>query len=193
LGSINADVRAPVHDDLCVAGELSAQQAAILRRAPFTYEAVGATVSARPPGFDWLERSATLVRRDFDAVSADLLMWRLHERAGLRVQASESPLKLDTVVLMYLGLRRAAIRLPCRVAYVINEPQLRGFAYGTLPGHPEAGEERFVLQQHSDETISIAITAFSRPTSRLARLGGPRTRKVQEMMTTRYLRALDRL
>jgi uncharacterized protein (UPF0548 family) len=185
-------VRAPVHNDVPMAvGELPAQRAAMMRAAPFTYEQVGATASGRPAGYDWLERSAPLVRRDFEGASTDLLMWRLHERAGLRVQTSDSPLRQDTVVLMHLGLGAAFIRIPCRVAYVINELTLRGFAYGTLPGHPESGEERFVVEQHSDGTISIAITAFSRPASRLATLGGPVTRRVQELMTTRYLRALD--
>ena len=174
------------------AGELPAQRAAILRAAPFSYQHVGATASGRPAGYDWLDRSAPLVRRDFEGASTDLFMWRLHERAGLRVQASESPLRQDTVVLMHLGLGRASVRIPCRVAYVINEPSLRGFAYGTLPGHPESGEERFVLERHGEGTITIAITAFSHPASRLAALGGPFTRKVQQLMTTRYLRALDR-
>lgn len=173
------------------ASELSAQQAELLRAAPLTYEHVGATATGRPEGYDWLERSARLIRRDFETASTDLFTWQLHERAGLRVQASESPLGPDTVVLMHLGLGPVFIRVPCRVVYVINAPLLRGFAYGTLPGHPEAGEERFVLEQHGDGTISLTITAFSRPASRLARLGGPLTRTVQQMMTTRYLRALD--
>ncbi|WP_211222115.1 DUF1990 family protein [Nocardioides halotolerans] len=173
-------------------GELPAQLVAMLRAAPFTYDQVGATASDRPAGYDWLERSAPLVRRDFEGASTDLFMWRLHERAGLRVQTSESPLRQDTVVLMHLGLGPASVRIPCRVAYVIKEPTLRGFAYGTLPGHPESGEERFVLEQHGDGSITIAITAFSHPASRLATLGGPFTRRVQQLMTSRYLRALDR-
>ena len=134
-----------------------------------------------------------LIRRDFEDASNDLFRWRLQERAGLRVQASESPLRRDTVVLMHLGLGRASLRIPCRVVYVINEPSLRGFAYGTLPGHPEAGEERFVLEEHDDGSISIAISAFSRPASRLTTFGGPLARKAQQLMTTRYLRALDSL
>lgn len=143
-------------------GELSVQQAARLRAAPFTYKQVGATAFGRQAGYDWFHRSASLIRRDFEAASEDLLTWRLHERAGLRVQASESPLRRDTVVLMHLGLGFAAVRIPCRVAYVINEPTMRGFAYGTLAGHPESGEERFALEQHPDGVITIAITAFSR-------------------------------
>jgi len=173
-------------------GELPEEQAARLRAAPFTYGPIGKTACGRPAGYAWVERSATLVRRDFEAAAMDLFTWRLHERAGLRVQASESPLRSDTVVLMRLGIGPASIRFPCRVVYVINQPQLRGFAYGTLPGHPEAGEERFTLEQHGDGTIRITITAFSRPASRLARLGGPLTRSVQRRMTLRYLHALDR-
>jgi uncharacterized protein (UPF0548 family) len=163
----------------------------MLRAAPFTYDEVGATAFGPQAGYEWLEHSAPLVRRDFEGASTDLFRWRLHELTGLRVQASESPLRQNTVVLMHLGLGPASLRIPCRVAYVINEPTLRGFAYGTLPGHPESGEERFVLEQHSDGTITIAITAFSRPASRLAKLGGSLTRRVQQTMTTRYLRALD--
>lgn len=173
-------------------GELPARQAARLRAAPFTYEQVGATVSGRPAGHGWLERSAPLIRRDFEGACKDLFTWRLQERAGLRVQASESPLREDTVVLMRLGLGPASVRIPCRVVYVVNEPKLRGFAYGTLPGHPESGEERFVLQQHADGSINISITAFSHPATRLTRLGGPLARQAQQVMTTRYLRALDR-
>jgi uncharacterized protein (UPF0548 family) len=75
-----------------------------------------------------LERSEPLARRDFEDAATDLFMWRLHERAGLRVQASEAPLRQDTVVLMHLGLGPASIQIPCRVAYVIDEPMRRGFA-----------------------------------------------------------------
>lgn len=94
---------------------------------------------------------------------------------------------------MRLGVGPAAVRIPCRVAYVVDEPTRRGFAYGTLPGHPESGEELFVLRQHGEGTLTIEISAFSRPATRLAKLGGPLTRRVQQAMTTRYLRALDRI
>ena len=92
--------------------ELPAQRVAILRAAPFTYEQVGATASRRPAGYEWVERSASLVRRDFEGASTDLFMWRVQERAGLRVQASECPLRQDTVVLMHLGLGPASVRIP---------------------------------------------------------------------------------
>lgn len=166
-------------------------RAARLRSADYTYGPVGQTACGPPSGFDWFQRSATLTRRDFETAAADLFMWRLHERAGLRVWASDAPLRADTVVLMRLGAGPASLRIPCRVAYVVDEPGLRGFAYDTLPGHPEAGEERFVLRQHDDGSIELTISGFSRPASRLAKIGGPVSRRVQNFMTGRYLRALD--
>jgi uncharacterized protein (UPF0548 family) len=84
-----------------------------------------------------------------------------------------------------------ALRNPCRVVYVVNESDERGFAYGTLPGHPEAGEERFLLRRHEGGRIELTVSAFSRPASALARAGGPLSQKVQDAMTLRYLRALD--
>jgi uncharacterized protein (UPF0548 family) len=42
------------------------------------------------------------------------------------------------------------MRAPCRVIYTITEPRRKGFAYGTLPGHPESGEEAFTISQCDD-------------------------------------------
>ncbi len=72
----------------------------------------------------------------------------------------------------------------------MDEPRRRGFAYGTLPGHPESGEEAFIVEQHDDDSVTFTITAFSRPATWLARLGGPLGRAVQDRVTARYLRAL---
>lgn len=163
-----------------------------LLAAPYSYEAVGETAVGPVAGFQWLERSVTLQRRDFDAAARDLLSWQLQARSGLRVQASHTPLRDGSVVLMRLGVGRLALRIPCRVVYVVEETDLRGFAYGTLPGHPVVGEERFVLRRHADGRLEVAISAFSRPASPLAKLGGPIGRLAQHAMLRRYLSALDR-
>lgn len=69
-----------------------------------------------------------------------------------------------------MGVGPLALRIPCRVIYVIDEPERSGFAYGTLPGHPESGEELFLLQWHEDGQIAFTITAFSKGGSLPARL-----------------------
>ena len=98
-----------------------------------------------------------------------------------------------TVVLMRWGPGALSVRIACRVVDVTDEPRRRGFAYGTLPGHPEAGEERFLVEQAEGGRILFTITAYSRPATTLARLGGPISRAAQSVMTQRYLRALDRV
>lgn len=172
-------------------GRLEARDVADLRASPLTYEPVGAS-GAPPPGYHQLRRSVVLKRRDFDGATADLLTWRVHDRAGLRVRASEIPLEQGTVVLMRLGFGALSLKIPCRVVDLIDEPGRRGFVYGTLPGHPEAGEEQFLLEQHADGRISFTIAAYAKPASPLAKFGGPASRLAQLVMTKRYLTALDR-
>jgi uncharacterized protein (UPF0548 family) len=92
---------------------------------------------------------------------------------------------------MRLGFGPIGASIPCRVVYLIEEPDRHGFAYGTLPGHPEAGEELFLLERGDDGSASFTIRAFSRPATVLTRLGGPVARAVQRAMTGRYLRAIE--
>jgi uncharacterized protein (UPF0548 family) len=68
----------------------------------------------------------------------------------------------------------------------------RGFAYGTLPGHPERGEEAFLVRRHHGAAVTFTITAFSRPASALARAAGPVGRGIQRRITGRYLSAIQR-
>ena len=91
-----------------------------------------------------------------------------------------------------LGLPFMALAAPCRIVGVIDEPTRWGFAYGTLPGHPEQGEEAFIVSMSADETVCFEIIAFSRPGDSLVRLSGPMGRSLQGGGTKGYLRALRR-
>ena len=84
----------------------------------------------------------------------------------------------------------ARVKAPARVVYVVDEPTRRGFAYGTLPGHPEDGEEAFVVEIADDDSVWIVIRAFSRPARWYWWLVYPVLRMTQEFYTRRYLRAL---
>ncbi|WP_375504013.1 DUF1990 family protein [uncultured Jatrophihabitans sp.] len=168
--------------------ELDLATATRLQSEPLTYPEVGRVLTDPPPGY----RHITQTRRvrssaGFDELADAVLTWQVQFRSGLRVATSSRRAALHTVVRMGLG----PIHIPCRVVAVFDEPRRRGFAYGTLPGHPERGEEAFVVEQRADGTVDFTITAFSRPATRLARLGGPVSTGVQTLMTRRYLRALD--
>ena len=67
----------------------------------------------------------------------------------------------EAVAVLRLGLGPLALSAPVRVVYVIDGPDRRGFAYGTLPGHPESGEEAFLVERRPDGTVWCRITAFS--------------------------------
>lgn len=156
----------------------------------FTYDEVGATRGPLPAGYHHLERRVRIGsgRSAYEAAASALMRWDMHRGAGLHVRASTETAEVDSVVTLTLG----PVKIPCRVIYLVAEPNRTGFAYGTLPGHPEQGEERFVVDIEADESVYAVITAFSRPGRWYTRLGGPFGRLAQRIYTDRYLRALQK-
>lgn len=73
----------------------------------------------------------------------------------------------------------------------VDEPGRRGFAYGTLPGHPESGEESFVVELVGDE-VWLEIVAFSRPGALLVKLVGPLSLLLQQTALRAYVKSLGR-
>ena len=143
-----------------------------------------------PDGFRRFSHAVTLDRHDLALAAADLFAWRVHRRAGLRVQSSDAVLRQGTVVLLRLGLGPASVRIPCRVIEVVDEPDRKGFTYATLPGHPECGVEQFALETAEDGRVRFRVSAVSRHATLLARLAGPLARGAQDVMTRRYLAGL---
>ena len=82
------------------------------------------------------------------------------------------------------------VTAPVRVVYVIDEADRTGFAYGTMKGHPESGEESWVVEYRDDDTVWFTIRAFARPSTWYYRLAWPVLRWQQAKFTKRYLRAL---
>jgi uncharacterized protein (UPF0548 family) len=116
--------------------------------------------------------------------------WQVHLRAGMRVSASGHAAAEGANVLLQVRIGPLRLTAPCRVVYVVDEPSRRGFAYGTLDGHPECGEEAFTIGLMGDGAVIFAVTAFSRPATWLARAAGPIGRYTQGMLTDRYLKSL---
>jgi uncharacterized protein (UPF0548 family) len=163
-----------------------------LDTAPLTYPEHGATRGPLPAGYHHLDWRTTLGAGEatFRRAAEALLSWRMHARAGLGVLATSHTARPDAVVVTSLRWRRIATAMPCRVVYTVAEPHRKGFAYGTLPGHPVRGEEAFVVELTPGGDVRLTIRAFSRPARLLARLGGPAGRFVQRWVTARYVRAL---
>ncbi|GIE30839.1 hypothetical protein Ait01nite_038840 [Actinoplanes italicus] len=160
-----------------------------------TYAEVGATREARlPAGYRHVLRDVEIGagRATFEWAAAALLDWRMHRGAGLTVDA-RGPAAPGSQVVLRIGAGPFRITAPCRVVYRIDQRDRQGFAYGTLAGHPESGEEAFVVHLTESGRVRFRIAAFSRPDSALARLGGPLTVLAQEFATNRYVRSMRRL
>ncbi|SNS28961.1 DUF1990 family protein [Rhodococcoides kyotonense] len=153
-----------------------------------SYSEIGATRGPLPSGYHHVERRVRIGegREAFASASTALLTWDVHRRAGLRVEASSPTAQADSVVVLRLG----PVRIPCRVVYVVDETGRAGFAYGTLPGHPEQGEECFLVEIDDAGAVYAHIRAFSRPGTWYTRLGGPLGHAVQSWFTGRYISAM---
>ncbi|MEP7333816.1 MAG: DUF1990 domain-containing protein, partial [Terracoccus sp.] len=171
---------------------LSTRRLAELRAASLTYAAVGATRGQLPGGYHHVRRRAAIGAgpTQFRAAAAALMGWQVQRRAGIEVRASAPVIGVDEVADLRIGGGPLRLTAPVRVVHTIENPHSRGFAYGTLPGHPESGEEQFVVELMPSGLVLFTITAFSRPAWRLARLSGPFDDVVQALMTRRYLLAL---
>jgi uncharacterized protein (UPF0548 family) len=176
-------------------GLLRRRTLADLADAPLTYAEVGATRTGElPPGYDHVVRSAVVGSgpEAFDRAAAAVFRWAAQRGAGLRIRADGPAATPGTVVLMTAGLLRLGLDIPCRVVWAVDEPTRRGFAYGTLPGHPESGEESFVVSLEPGGDVVYSVTAFSRLATPLSRLGGPVSRRVQALALSRYTAAVRR-
>lgn len=157
----------------------------------FTYAEVGATGGELPTGYQHLRASRVVGsgRELFEQCADTVLTWGVQRGAGL-VVVPGSRVEVGAENRIGLGLGPLRTWAPCRVVYVVDEGDRKGFAYGTLPGNPECGEESFVVSMDKEGNVQFDVTAFSRPARWFARLGGPVTRLIQRRVTWRYLEAV---
>jgi uncharacterized protein (UPF0548 family) len=153
-----------------------------------TYAEVGATArEPLPAGYHHVKAVRSLGVVDFDEAAEAIMTWQMQERSGVRRVGGPPRATLGAdVTFRFLGQK-----VPCRVIDVVDEPDRRGFAYGTLPGHPETGEERFAVERDpATGEVTATVTAFSNPALWRTKLAGPVGRLLQRAMTQRYLKAL---
>lgn len=155
------------------------------RELPFTYEAVGATAGTPPAGYAVDRTRIKLGEGEtaFQLAIAALRGWEQFRLGWVEAWPSDTPIQVGEVVAV-MGRAVGVWWLnACRVVYVVDEAgpiSKFGFAYGTLPGHVESGEERFLVEWDREENgVWYDILAFSRPNHALSRLGHPVVRRLQ--------------
>jgi uncharacterized protein (UPF0548 family) len=163
--------------------------------AELTYADVGATVRGERPGGYRHDRWEVDLGPDedgrFERCGAAVLGWAAQRGAGIRI-VPDQPVVPDLTFVLVLRLPLGFVLATARVVHVAQDDECIGFAYGTLPSHPEEGEEIFLVRR-SDGRVTFEVAAFSRPRDPLARLGAPITRWLQVRTNRTYLDALRRI
>jgi len=131
-------------------------------------------------------------RAAFNAVGYALMHWQLQEEAGFFIKSPGGVVRKGETVGIGLPVWFMGVTAVCRVVAVVDGPNQIGFAYGTLPGHPERGEESFVVELRDDDSVVMTIRAISQPATWFTHLGGPIGSAVQRRATKRYLAAAER-
>jgi uncharacterized protein (UPF0548 family) len=155
-------------------------------RLDFSYSFVGHTASTPPAGFmvDHTRLKLGSGEAVFITATSALQRWDQFRLGWVEPWSPETPIRIGEVVAILARIAGMWWLNACRIVYVIDEggPMQRfGFAYGTLPGHAEIGEERFLIEWNRGENcVWYDILAFSRPRHPLARLGYPVTRLMQK-------------
>jgi uncharacterized protein (UPF0548 family) len=164
-----------------------------------TYPDVGMVRTGRvPAGYHRLHHRSQVGAGDgVWARAADaVLTWQMHRAAGMRVDATAPRAATGVTLVGSIGRGPLRMAAPCRVVWAA-EPRddgLRaGFAYGTLPGHPERGEEAFLVEQAGDGSVWLTVEAFSQPATWYARVGGPVVPLFQMLWARRCAASLRRL
>lgn len=133
----------------------------------------------------------TYVPVGFDDQGAAIEPSSLAPAPGAQFAPDGSPILApgDTANLV-LAVGAVRVGAPVRVVYVIDEPTRKGFAYGTLVGHPVSGEESWIIERDDDGSVWMVIRAFSRPARWYWWAIFPALRMSQAVFTRRYERAL---
>src|ERR1700733_4938230 len=152
----------------------------------FTYSAVGATAGTPPAGYVVDHTRIKLGEGEpvFQSARAALQRWEQFRLGWVEAWSPDTPIRSGEVVAVMGGAFGLWCLNSCRIVYVVDESgpiHKFGFAYGTLPGHVESGEERFLIQWDRGENSAwYDIFAFSRPNHLLTRLGYPVVRRLQK-------------
>ena len=172
---------------------LASQQA-----LPFSYPEVGASRQEAPGGYPINHYRGRLGHgsETFDRACDAIRGWRMYEVPWTRLCWPDTPIRPGSVVAVlarHFGLKSLNAS---RIIYAIDEAgavRRYGFAFGTLPGHMEQGEERFTVEWHAaDDSVWYELFAFARPNGLLAWIGYPVVRLVQRRFARDSYRAMRR-
>jgi uncharacterized protein (UPF0548 family) len=176
---------------------------ASLSGAEFSYSDVGATRALTEPelrarGYvvdhNWVRLGTG--RDTFEKAKRAVQAWTMFSMPWLQLCWPEAEIRVgQNVASMVRHFGFASVN-PCRIVYTIDEAERDarfGFAYGTLRGHEESGEERFTVEMLAlDGSVCYDVLAFSRPGNFITKIGKPVARNLQRKFVRDSMAAMLR-
>lgn len=165
------------------------------RDLPFSYAEVGATNTTPPSGYTVDHNRIQLGSGEGTYRSAvdALKNWRHFDLGWVTIAPRGVRVEVGATVAVKARAFGTWSLSATRVVYTIEEERRFGFAYGTLPDHVEKGEERFLVEWLSDDTVWYDILAFSRPRHPLVKLSAPLARSLQRQFAHDSLNRMETL
>ncbi len=171
------------------------------RNLPFAYHGIGATRESVPPKGYVADRYRVKLGKGEEAyrrAKEALRGWRQFGTGWTSLYPPGTGIEVGSVVAVlarHLGFWSLnSARVVCTFDERSGERggvERFGFAYGTLPGHSERGEELFSVEwDHADDSVHYAVFAFSRPNHLLAWPGYPFARMLQRRFRRDSTRAM---
>ena len=161
--------------------------------AGITYDHVGSTLSPDrwPDRAPHVESLALGTGGPCFAAARDgLTSWACHRGIHASVHPPDAAIEVGTDVLVVLPAGPLCIVVPDRIVAVVDEVDRFGFAYGTLDGHQERGEEAFLVERLDDDSVLGTVRVDAVAATRSARLAAPVVTRFQHVAVRRYLTAL---
>ena len=130
----------------------------------------------------------------FAAAKTALRNWQHFRLGWIEAWPSDTPIQEGQIVAVLASQMGIWWLNACRIIKVIDDDTTKrfGFAYGTLPGHVESGEEQFLIEMDQAGSVWYDILAFSRPRHILARIGYLYIRRIQKRFAKHSAAAMHR-
>ncbi len=155
--------------------------------AAYGYETVGMLSATLAPAGWTADRHRTVLGRGpaaFDRAKAALRRWEMFRLGWAQICPESPPIEPGTAVAVLAKTFGLWTLNPARVIALTDQqdgPVSRyGFTYGSLAGHSETGEERFLVDwDRATDEVGFETAALSRPGRWYSRTARPLTRLVQ--------------
>ena len=152
-----------------------------------TTNPVGLLHGEVPSGFSHKVWRSSIDHGDFEQASQAIRAWAGHSRAGICRQPDLPAILVGETLAMAIPVGPISVSAAARIVEVVDEPDRYGFAYSTLPHHPEDGEESFIVTRHPNGDLEILVTAVWRGAAIANYVVPPLTRFLQNRAINRYL------